>query len=113
MTVKRTVIDEGIAASMMFLSCWKGLGSPKLSKSSTMLITFDGRSFRPHRILPSLKVCLGGKTVAIDVEVVDAPLDYNLLLGMNWMYSMQVVATSLFRIVCFPFNGKIVTINQM
>ena len=56
---------------------------------------------------------MGGKTIAIEVKVVDAPLDYNLLLGRNWMYSMQVVASSPFRVVCFPFNGKIVTIDQM
>ena len=68
---------------MMSLSCWKGLGSPDLSKSGTMLTAFDGRYFRPHGILPSLQVHLGGKTVAIEVEVVDAPLDYNLLLGRN------------------------------
>ena len=37
--------------------------------------------------------------MSIDVEVVDAPLEYNLLLGRNWMYSMQVVASSLFRVV--------------
>ena len=49
----------------------------------------------------------------IEVKVVDAPLDYNLLLGRNWMYSMQAVASSLFRVVCFPFNGKIVMIDQM
>ena len=72
MTVKRTVIDEGTAASMMSLAYWKGLGSPELYKSTTMLTVFDGRYFRPHGILPSLKVCLGGKTVAIEVEVVDA-----------------------------------------
>src|SRR5713101_5436795 len=78
-----------------------------------MLTAFDGRTFRPHGILPSLKVRLGGKTIAIEVEVVDVPLNYNLLLGRNWMYSMQVVSSSLFRIVCFPFNGKIVTIDQM
>ena len=54
--VKCTVIDEGIASSMMSLSCWKGLGSPELSQSTTMLTAFDGRSFRPHEILPSLKV---------------------------------------------------------
>ena len=65
MIVKRTVIDEGVVASMMSLSCWKGLGSPEVSKSMTMLNTFDGRYFRPHNILPSLKVHLGGKTVAI------------------------------------------------
>ena len=45
--------------------------------------------------------------------MVDAPLDYNLLLGRNWMYSMQAVASSLFRVVCFPFNRKIFTIDQM
>ena len=113
MTIKCIVIYEGAAASVMYLSCWKGLGSPELSKSVTMLTTFDGRSFKQHRILPSLKFRLGGKTVAIEVKVVDVPLDYNLLLGRNCMYSMQAVASSLFRVVCFPFNGKIVTIDQM
>ena len=44
--------------------------------------------------------------------MVDAPLDYNLLLGRNWMYIMQAVVSSLFHVVCFPFNGKIVTIDQ-
>ena len=83
MTVKHTVIDQGVVASVMSLSCWKGLGSPELSKSMTMLTAFDGSSFRPHIILPSLKVHLGGKTIAIEVEVVDVPLDYNLLLGRN------------------------------
>ena len=66
-----------------------------------------------HGILPSLKVRLGGKIVAIEVEVVDAPLDYNILLGRNWMYSMQAVASSVFHVVCFPHNGNIVTIDQM
>ena len=44
--------------------------------------------------------------------MVDAPLDYNHLLGRNWMHNMQAVASSLFRVVCFPFNGNIVTIDQ-
>ena len=93
------MIDKGVAASVMSLSCCKGLGSPELSKSTTMLNALDGRSFQPHGILPSLKVPLGGKIIAIEVKVVDAPLDYNLLLGWNWMYSMQAVASSLFRVV--------------
>ena len=42
----------------------------------------------------------------IEVKVVDAPL------GRNWMYSMQAVAYSLFQVVFFPFNGKIVMIDQ-
>ena len=76
-----------------------------------MLTAFNGRSFQPHGILPSLEVQLGGKTIAIEVEAVDTPLDYNLLLGRNWMYNMQDVASSLFRVVCFPFNGNIIIID--
>ena len=111
-TVKHTVIDEGATTSVMSLSCWEGLGSPKLSQSATMLTDFNGIYFRPHRILTSLKVQLGGKTITIEVEVVDAPLNYNILLGCNWMYSMQAVASYLFRVACFPFNGKIIMIDQ-
>jgi hypothetical protein len=57
--------------------------SPTLSKSSNMLNYFDGHSFHPHGILPTFLVHLGGKTVKVEVELVDAPLDYKLLLGRN------------------------------
>jgi hypothetical protein len=33
------------------------------------------------------------KLFYVDVEVVDAPLDYNLLLGQSWFYAMTVVAS--------------------
>jgi hypothetical protein len=56
---------------------------------------------------------LGGKSVSVNVEVVDAPLDYNLLLGISWFYSMTIVASSMFRCVQFPHQGKIVTIGQL
>jgi hypothetical protein len=82
-TIKHTIIDEGTATCMMYLTCWKAIGSPTLSHSSTMLTAFDGRSFSPHDILPTFLVQLGGKTMEVDAEVVDAPLDYNLLLGSN------------------------------
>ena len=41
-TIKRTVIDEGAATFVMSLACWKGLGSPTLSKYGTMLTVFGG-----------------------------------------------------------------------
>ena len=56
---------------------------------------------------------LGGKTVSIQVEVVDAPLDYNLLLGRNWFYAMNVVSSTLFRMVQFLHLERIVTIDQL
>jgi hypothetical protein len=77
------VVDEGDATCVMSLVYWKYLTSPTLSKSLNMLNSFDGHSFRPHGILPAFLVQLGGKTVEVEVEVVDAHLDYNLLLGGN------------------------------
>ena len=53
------------------------------------------------------------KTVNLDVEVVDAPLDYNLLLGRSWSYAMTVVISSVFHIIMFPHKGKIVKIDQL
>jgi hypothetical protein len=75
-TIKRIVIDEGVATCVMSLTCWKVIGSPTLSQYLTMLIVFDGHSFHPHSIVPTFLVQLGGKTVEVDVEVVDVPLDY-------------------------------------
>jgi hypothetical protein len=108
-----TILDEGASTCFMFLACWKGLKSPALNKSATMLRAFDGRGFHPHGLLQSLAVQLGGKTVTVDVEVVNAPLDYNLLLGRSWFYAMIVIASSVFRCVQFPHQGKIVTIDHL
>ena len=59
----------------------------------------------------SSTVELGVKTIFIQVEVVDAPLDYNLLLGRNWFYAMTAVASTVFRTVQFPHLGRIITID--
>jgi hypothetical protein len=97
----------------MSLACWKDLKSPTLNKSPTMLHAFDGRGFHPHGLLQSVPIQLGCKIVTIDVEVVDAPLDYNLLLGRSWFYAMTVVASSVFQCVQFPHQEKIVTVDEL
>ena len=73
----RIVIDEGPSTCIISLNCLKILGSP------TILKAFDGRGFHPYGILQDLPIEVEGKTVNLDVEVVDAPLDYNLLLGRS------------------------------
>jgi hypothetical protein len=40
--IHRTILDEGASTCVMSLACWKGLKSPTLNKSPTMLCTFDG-----------------------------------------------------------------------
>jgi hypothetical protein len=94
--IHQTILDEGASTCFMSLACWKGLKSPALNKSPTMLHAFDGRGFHPHGLLQSLSVQLGEKTIYVDVKVVDAPLDYKLLLGRSWFYAMTIVSSSVF-----------------
>ena len=96
----------------MSMSCWKNLGLPPLSRSSTMLKAFDGRSYTPYGILSNLQVELGGKIVEIDVEVIDGNLDYNILLGRPWIYAMAIVVSTYFRKIAFPFQGGITIVDQ-
>ena len=51
--------------------------------------------------------------MSIHVEFVNTPLDYNLLLVHNCFYAIQEVASSVFWVVQFPFEGNISTIDQL
>lgn len=94
--IQRTVIDEGASTSIMSIQCGRLLGSPPLNQSPTILKAFDGRGFCQFGILQELPIEVEGKIVSLDVEVVDAPLDYNLLLGCSWSYAMAAVISSIF-----------------
>ena len=98
---------------VLSISYWRAIGSPEVMKSPTTLKAFDGWGFQPHGLLPTLLVELECKTVSINVEVVDAPLDYNLLLGRNWFYAMIAATSIVFRNLQFPHMVKIVTIYQL
>ena len=51
--------------------------------------------------------------VHIDFEVLDAHLDYNILLGRSYMYAMSAIASSIFRIMMFPHKDHIITVDQL
>jgi hypothetical protein len=98
----RIVIDEGPSTCIMSVPCWKSIGSPPLTESHNTLKSFNGFGFKPYDVLPSLSIMLEGKLVNVEVEVFDAPLDYNLLLGRSCIDSMHAVVSTLFRVVRFP-----------
>ena len=54
-----------------------------------------------------------GKTMQVEVEIVDANLNYNLLLSRSWTHAMHVVASYLFHVIHFPHQGRIVTVDQL
>ena len=112
-TIGRAIVNEGVSTCVMSLSCWKSLGSPKLVPSNTLITNFNRRSFHPHGILPNFEIKLAGKVVSVEVEVIDAPLDYNLLLGRSWTYAMYAIASAVFQVVVFPHEGNLVTVEQL
>jgi len=56
---------------------------------------------------------LGGKTIYLNVMVVPSPLDYNLLLGHDYVYDMGAIISTLFQVICFLHEVIIVTIDQI
>jgi hypothetical protein len=109
----RTIIDEGASQCVMSVACWKAIGSPPLTESHKMLKVFNGSGFKPYGVLPSLSMMLEGKLVNVEVEVFDAPLDYNLLLGRSWIDAMHAIVSTLFYVLRFPHQGKVITIDQL
>ena len=85
----------------------------ELVPSSQLLKAFDGHTFKPHGIIPAFPIELGGNTLSVEVEVVDAPINYNLLLGRNYTHAMSAIVSTVFRVICFPHEGNIVTIDQL
>lgn len=45
--------------------------------------------------------------------MVDSPIDYNLLLRRSWTHAMTAIVSTVFSVICFPHEGKIVTIDQL
>jgi hypothetical protein len=77
------------------------------------LLAFNKITSQPLGTLPQFSITLGGKTVFIDVVVVQDPLDFNLLLGRDYVYSMKAIVSTLFRVIYFSHDGRVMTIDQL
>ena len=75
------------------------------------LLAFNRGTSQPLGILQMLPITLGGNIVYIDVTVIQGPLDFNLILVCYYIYVMGALVSSLFRVMCFPHEGRIVTID--
>ena len=81
--------------------------------ATDQILDFNRRPTTPLGILPQLPITLEGKTVCIDVMVVQGPLYFNLLLGRDYVYAMKFVFYTLFRVMYFPHDGNIMTIDHL
>ena len=94
--ILRTIVDEGASVSILSSTAWKDLGSPQLVPATHQILYFNRSPTTPLGTLPYLPITLGGKTVCIDVMVVQGPLDLNLLLGRDSVFAMKFVVSTLF-----------------
>jgi hypothetical protein len=104
--VHRCIIDEGESTCIMSKTVWKKLGSPDIVPSTITLRSYDGQPSSPEGLFQNVPVELRGKKIFIDIEVIDAPIDYNILFGRNYMYAMNEMASFVFRMMMFPTTGK-------
>ena len=111
--ILRTIVDEGAYVSILSSTTWQALGSPQLVPITDQILAFNRRPTAPLGIFPLFPITLGGKTVCINVMVVQGPLDFNLLLGRDYVYAMKAIVSTLFIVMHFPHDGKTMTIDQL
>jgi hypothetical protein len=111
--IYRCIVDEGASASILSSMVWKVLGSPELVPASHELLDFDRHPSEYLGVLPQFPISLGGNIAHVDVIVVQGSLDFNMILRHDYVYAMNVVVSTLFRVMHFPHNGSIITIDQL
>jgi len=107
MIMVSTIIDEGASMSILSSIAWEALGSPLLLPEMRNMTGFEKGTSRPLGILPNVPITLRRKTIYMNVMVVKGPLDYNLLLRCDYIYSMGAIVSSLFGVMCFPHEGRV------
>jgi hypothetical protein len=111
--IPHMLIDEGASVSILSSIAWKALGCPQLVSVTQNMLSFNKRTCQPLGTLPQFPVTFGRKTVFIDVLVVQDPLDFDLILGRDYVYSMKAIVSTLFQMIFFPHDGRIVTTDQL
>jgi hypothetical protein len=74
------------------------------------MLAFDSHPNEYLGFFPQFPISLGGKIFLVNVIVVQGWFDFNMLLGHDYVYAMDVVVSTLFQVMPFPHNGSIVTI---
>jgi hypothetical protein len=106
-------IDEGSFVSILFSIAWQALCYPKLVSVTQTMFAFNRRTSHPLGILLQFPVTLGGKTVFIDVMVVQDPLDFDLFHGRDYVYAMKAIVSTFFHVISFLHDGRMVIIAQI
>jgi hypothetical protein len=111
--IHQSIVNEGSSTGILSSSSWQALGSPKLVSATSELLDFNKIPSECLGILPHFPITLGGKIVLVNILVVLDPLDFNFILGCDYVYVINFVVSTLFHVMYFSHNGRIVTIDQL
>ena len=112
-SILHTIVNEGASVSILSSTAWQAIDSPPLVSATDQILAFNRRPTTPLGILPQFPITLEGKILCSDVMVVQGPLDFNLLLGHDYVYTMKVLLFTLFWVMYSPHDGNIVTIDHI
>ena len=84
------IVDEGALVSILSTHAWRGMGSPNLVSTTSQLLAFDRITCIALGILVQTPITLGGKTILVDFMVIEEPLDFNMLLGHDYVYAIKL-----------------------
>lgn len=90
--VQGCIIHEGASTYVMVANVWKKIGYTNLSPSTITLRAWDGHPSHPLGLYHNCPVTIVDNILCIDIKVIDAPLDYNIIWGCGYTYIMSVVA---------------------
>lgn len=72
----------------MSMTTWIQIGYPSMSPLTGRVWAFNGRTSKTEGTCPDLPITLAGKTVYLDVTIMTSKLDYNILLGRDYIHAM-------------------------
>jgi hypothetical protein len=111
--IPQMLIDERALVGILSSFAWQALGCPQPAPVTQNLLSFNKRTSQYLGTLPQFPLTLGGKTVFIDVMVIQDPLDFSLLLARDYVYAMKAIVSTLFHVIYFPYDGWVVTVDQL
>lgn len=113
MPIPSTIIDEGVSSSILSATTLQDLSSLRLAPITHNLLAFNKRTSQALGILHNFPINLGGKFTYLDVKVVQGPFDFNLLFDHDYFYVMGALVFSLFRVICFLREVRILAIDKL
>ena len=89
------------------------MGSSNVMWNFNQPLTFDTRLVQTLGVLSQTLVTLSGNIVLVNFMVIEDPLDFNMILGCDYVYAMQVVVSMLLHVMYFNHGEEMVTIDQL